>query len=38
MIYRAKDKNNSRVNRRIMSKFKSVFDELELREMPLHEK
>jgi exonuclease III len=36
MIYRAQDKNNTRVNRRIMGKFKSTTDELELREQPLH--
>jgi hypothetical protein len=36
MIYRAQYKNNTRVNRRIMGKFKSTIDELQLRELPLH--
>jgi hypothetical protein len=36
LIYRAEDKNNSRLNRRLMGKFKSVLDELEVKELPLH--
>jgi hypothetical protein len=38
MIYRAQDKNNTRVNRRIMGKFKSTIHELQLRELPLHDR
>jgi hypothetical protein len=38
MIYRAQYKNNTRVNRRIMGKFKSTIDELQLRELPLHDR
>jgi hypothetical protein len=30
------DKSNGRVNRRLMGKFKSLIDELELIELPLH--
>jgi hypothetical protein len=36
MIYKAGDKNNSRLNRRLMGKLKAVVDNLELRELPLH--
>jgi exonuclease III len=36
IIYKAQDKNNPRVDKRIMGKFKSTIDELELRELPLH--
>jgi hypothetical protein len=36
MIYKANNKNNSRLNRRLMGKFKSFLDNLELRELPLH--
>jgi hypothetical protein len=35
LIYKAEDKNNSRLNRGLMGHFKSVIDELELRELPL---
>jgi hypothetical protein len=36
MIYKDKNKNNSRLNSRLMGKFKSFLDNLELRELPLH--
>jgi hypothetical protein len=36
LIYKTKDKSNSRLNRRLMGRFKAVLDELELRELPLH--
>lgn len=36
MIYRACDKNNSRVNHRLMNRFRWVLDELELKELHLH--
>ncbi|WVZ92280.1 hypothetical protein U9M48_038358 [Paspalum notatum var. saurae] len=36
LIFRAEDKNNSRINRRLMGSFKSVLDELELKEIKLH--
>jgi hypothetical protein len=36
LIYKAEDKNNSRLNRRLMGKFKVALDDLELRELPLH--
>jgi hypothetical protein len=36
LIYKTKDKSNSRLNRRLMGRFKVVLDELELRELPLH--
>jgi hypothetical protein len=35
LIYRMENKSNSRVNRRLIGKFKSLLDELELRELPL---
>jgi exonuclease III len=35
LIYKAEDKNNFRVNRGLMGHFKSVIDELELRELSL---
>jgi exonuclease III len=35
LIYRAEDKSNSKLNRRLMGKFKSVIEELELKELPL---
>jgi hypothetical protein len=35
LIYRAEDKSNSRLNRRLMEKFKSLLEELELKELPL---
>jgi hypothetical protein len=36
LIYKKEDKNNSRLNRRLMGKFKAVLDDLELKELPLH--
>jgi hypothetical protein len=36
LIYKAEDKNNLRLNRRLMGRFKAALDELELRELPLH--
>jgi hypothetical protein len=36
LIYKTEDKSNSRLNRRLMGRFKAVLDELELRELPLH--
>jgi exonuclease III len=36
LIYKAEDKNNLRFNRRLMGRFKSVLDNLELRELPVH--
>jgi len=36
LIYRASDKNNPNVNRRLMNKFKSIIDELEIKELHLH--
>jgi hypothetical protein len=38
LIYRAEDKSNSRLNRRLMEKFKSLLEELELKELPLSER
>jgi hypothetical protein len=38
LIYKAEDKNNSMLNRRLMGKFKVTVDNLELRELPLHER
>jgi hypothetical protein len=35
LIYKEEDKNNQRLNRRLMGKFKAVLDELELKELPL---
>jgi len=32
LIFRATDKNNNRVNRRLMSSFKGILDELDLNE------
>jgi hypothetical protein len=34
LIYRARDKSNGRVNRRLMSSFQWILDELELKELP----
>lgn len=36
LICRAADKNNDRINRRLMNTFKSALDDLELREIHLH--
>jgi hypothetical protein len=36
LIYRARDKNNTIVNRTLMSRFKSVLDDLELKELHLY--
>jgi exonuclease III len=36
LIYKAEDKNNSRLNKRLMGKFRFVLQELELRELPLN--
>lgn len=36
MIYTACDKNNARINLRLMNSFKSILDELELKELHLH--
>lgn len=36
MIYKAANKNNSRLNRRLLGKCKAVLDNLELRELLLH--
>ena len=36
LIYRARDKNNTNVNRTLMSRFKSVLDDLELKELHFH--
>lgn len=36
LIYRACDKNNSRLNHRLMNRFRWVLDELELKELHLH--
>jgi endonuclease/exonuclease/phosphatase family metal-dependent hydrolase len=36
LIYRASDKNNGRVNRRLMSSFRWILDEFELKELYLH--
>jgi hypothetical protein len=36
LIYKKEDKNNTRLNRRLMGKFKAVLDDLELKELPLH--
>jgi hypothetical protein len=38
LIYKAEDKNNSRLNRRLMGRFKAAIDRLELRELPLYER
>jgi hypothetical protein len=38
LIYKAEDKSISRLNRRLMGKFKAVLDDLELKELPLHGK
>jgi exonuclease III len=38
LIYKAEEKNSCRLNRRIMGRFKSILDELERRELPLHER
>jgi hypothetical protein len=38
LIYKAEDKSISRLNRRLMGKFKAVLDDLELKELPLHRK
>jgi hypothetical protein len=35
LILSAEDKSNSNLNRRLMGSFKSVIDDLELRELPL---
>jgi hypothetical protein len=36
LIYKAEDKSNGRLNRRLMGRFKVVLDNLELIELPLH--
>jgi exonuclease III len=36
LIYRTSDKNNGRINRRLMSSFRWILDELELKELHLH--
>ncbi|WVZ54663.1 hypothetical protein U9M48_005428, partial [Paspalum notatum var. saurae] len=36
MIFRASQKNNDRINRRLMGSFKALLDELELKEIHLH--
>jgi hypothetical protein len=36
LICRASDKNNGRINRRLMSSFSHILDELELKELHLH--
>lgn len=36
LIYQAADKNNNRVNRRLMNTFKAVLDDLELKELHLN--
>jgi hypothetical protein len=36
LIYKAEDKSNVRLNRRMMGKFKATLDELELKELLLH--
>lgn len=36
LIYRACDKNNARVNHRLMNRFRWILDELELKELHLH--
>lgn len=36
LIYRARDKNNSLINRTLMNRFKAVLDDLELKELHLH--
>jgi hypothetical protein len=36
LIYKTEDKSNSKLNRRLMGRFKAVLDELELRELSLH--
>jgi hypothetical protein len=36
LFTKAEDKNNSRLNRRLMGRFKAALDELELMELPLH--
>jgi hypothetical protein len=36
LIYRATDKNNPRVNRRMMNQFRTLLDELEVKELQLH--
>jgi endonuclease/exonuclease/phosphatase family metal-dependent hydrolase len=38
LIYKTEDENNSRLNRRLMGKFKAVLDDLELKELPLHDR
>jgi hypothetical protein len=36
LIYKAEDKSNSRLSRRLMGHFKAVLDNPELRVLPLH--
>lgn len=36
LIYKAADKNNNRLDRRLMSKFRETIEELELKELALH--
>jgi hypothetical protein len=36
LIYKAEEKSNSRLNRRLMGKFISILKELELKELPLN--
>lgn len=36
LIYKAEAKNNARLNRRLMGKFRQAIDQLEIKELPLH--
>jgi hypothetical protein len=36
MIYKAEDKNNSRLNRRMMNRFRHLLEDLDLLELHLH--
>lgn len=36
LIYKIEDKNNSRINRRLMGKFRQAIEDLELKELNLH--
>jgi exonuclease III len=36
LIYKAEDKSNSRLNRRLMGKFRTVLDDIELKELSLN--
>jgi exonuclease III len=38
IIYRANDKSNANINRRLMNRFRSCLDEIEMKEIHLHDR